>query len=150
MSGTVTGSPVSLATLAQMVADILLANNQIIQSVTVNNLGLIASGEVDIPVDTTAYPVRPVSITLGAANTIMSIAVDGDPPSNGFISLLVWVIQDGTGIRTLTMPENSQWNGGFTPSLSTAPGATDLIQFLSKDGGATWIAAIAIQAAAPE
>lgn len=44
-------------------------------------------------------------------------------------------IQDGTGGRTLVYPSNVVWVGdGVEPTLQTAPGAFDVLSFLSVDG----------------
>ena len=48
----------------------------------------------------------------------------------------------------MTFPNSFRWQGGFSPSLSTAPGATDGIQLMTFDSGVTWIASIAFQVAA--
>jgi hypothetical protein len=37
----------------------------------------------------------------------------------------VWLVQDGTGGRTVTWPVTVVWEGGTTPVLSTAPAAID-------------------------
>jgi hypothetical protein len=40
------------------------------------------------------------------------------------------VLQDGTGSRTLTYPEEVTWPGGTTPTLSTSSGRADLLGFI--------------------
>ena len=44
---------------------------------------------------------------------------------------LLRVTQDGTGGRTLAFGSAYKWPGGSAPTLSTAPGAVDLITFAS-------------------
>lgn len=43
--------------------------------------------------------------------------------------MLLKLIQDGTGSRTVTWPANVKWAGGTEPTLSTGAGDIDLIQF---------------------
>lgn len=49
-------------------------------------------------------------------------------------SYALFVTQDATGSRTLTWNSVFKWPGGVAPTLSTAPGAIDIITFLSKSG----------------
>lgn len=51
-------------------------------------------------------------------------------------SMCLFVIQDGTGSRTLTWPTYIDWNGG-EPTLKTAAGATDLTCFKTATSTAT-------------
>ena len=52
-------------------------------------------------------------------------------------SWLVWLTQDATGGRTVNWPASVVWPGGEAPTLSTAPGAVDIVAFYSRDGGTT-------------
>ena len=83
--------------------------------------------------------------TLAAADTVLSLsaAVGLDVLVTG----VLWLTQDEIGLRMVTFPDNIRWQGGFSPSLSTEPGATDVLQFQTRDGGLTWLAAIAMQVA---
>lgn len=103
--------------------------------------GLVTSGALAL----SFTDMRVHYATLGAADTVLSLsaAVGSDVLVTG----IVWLTQDGTGLRMVTFPENIRWQGGFSPSLSTEPGATDVIQFQTRDGGLTWLAAIAMQVA---
>lgn len=45
-------------------------------------------------------------------------------------NLMLRLVQDGTGSRTVTWPSSVKWdNGGTAPTLSTAANAIDLISF---------------------
>jgi hypothetical protein len=48
-----------------------------------------------------------------------------NPVANSDIQITI--IQDGTGSRTVTWPSSFKWQGGTPPTLSTAPGAKDII-----------------------
>jgi len=58
------------------------------------------------------------------ANTTLSFT----DPSN-VCSLLLMVIQDGTGSRTITWPANVKWPGGTPPTLSTGAFGADIVEF---------------------
>lgn len=46
--------------------------------------------------------------------------------------------QDATGSRLVTWPGGTRWPGGTPPTLSTAAGATDIIELTSYNGGTNW------------
>lgn len=45
------------------------------------------------------------------------------------------LVQDATGGRTATWPTGIRWDGGTTPTLSSAAGATDVFTFIAVTGG---------------
>lgn len=45
----------------------------------------------------------------------------------GPTSVILRVVQDGTGSRTVTWPSEVKWAGGSAPTLTTTAGATDII-----------------------
>lgn len=49
----------------------------------------------------------------------------------------LYIIQDGTGSRTVTWPASVRWSGG-APTLSTGANAVDILVFETIDGGTTW------------
>lgn len=53
-------------------------------------------------------------------------------------TLSLYLVQDGTGSRTVTWPAGVKWPGGTPPTLSTAASSRDLVVLESIDGGATW------------
>ncbi len=63
-------------------------------------------------------------ITLTAATVTLTFTA---PVGVG--SLLLRVIQDGTGGRLITWPASVKWVGGAAPALSTAANAVDIISF---------------------
>lgn len=89
--------------------------------------------------------------TLG--NSVYKGVLTGDVTFNvttthvGFGAVLIAFTQGAGGGFDIAFPDNFRWQGGFSPSLQTVPGATDLLQLLTFDGGATWFAAIVMQAA---
>ena len=48
-------------------------------------------------------------------------------PTSGVTNVLLRVVQDATGGRTITWPANVKWPGGVAPTLSTAANAEDII-----------------------
>lgn len=65
-------------------------------------------------------------ITLGASPIVISFA---NATANRILQLEI--IQDGTGNRTITWPASVEWEGGAAPTLTTTPGAKDVIAFWS-------------------
>jgi hypothetical protein len=57
-------------------------------------------------------------------------------------SLLLSVVQDGTGSRAVTWPASVKWPGGTIPTLGTAASAFNLVSFVTRDGGTTWYGAL--------
>lgn len=80
------------------------------------------------------------------ANANLTLTVISSTGSSIFVTGMVVITQDGIGSRDITWPLNFRWQGGFSPSLSTVPGSTDILQVSTFDGGASWFAAIAMQA----
>jgi len=62
--------------------------------------------------------------TFGSGNETLVFTAPSKP-----CNLLLMVIQDSTGGRTLTFPSNVKWAGGTAPTLSTSGGAIDIISF---------------------
>jgi len=58
-------------------------------------------------------------------------------PSDSFGFTLI-LNQDGTGSRTATWPAAVEWAGGTAPTLTTTASATDILTFVTDDGGTTW------------
>lgn len=52
----------------------------------------------------------------------------------------LYVVQDGTGSRTVGWPGSVKWAGGpsSAPAVSTAANAVDIFVFETIDGGTTW------------
>lgn len=60
------------------------------------------------------------------------------PASGAFRSLLLYVFQDATGLRTITWPASVKWGTAGAPVLSTAASKMDKILLDTVDGGVTW------------
>lgn len=62
-------------------------------------------------------------VTLGGNRTLqLNSPADGQP-------FELWVVQDGTGGRTLTFPVNVLFSNGITPALSVTGGSVDVFKF---------------------
>jgi hypothetical protein len=64
-------------------------------------------------------------MTFGAGNATLSFTA----PHNS-AGLILIIIQDGTGGRTITWPGTVKWPGGTAPTLSTGANAIDVIGFI--------------------
>lgn len=67
-----------------------------------------------------------ITLTMGSSDPTQAVSVS------------VCFVQDATGGRTITWPEEVKWPGGTEPTLSTAPNARDWFTFLTVNGGITW------------
>ena len=70
------------------------------------------------------------TVTLGGSRTMAN-------PTNMVAgqSGSIFIIQDGTGGRTLAWGSYWDFIGGSAPSLSTAPGAVDRVDFIVRSAG---------------
>lgn len=74
------------------------------------------------------------SLTLNANCTLtLTGATNGSA-----CTLVLRLIQDGTGGRTVTWPGSVTWFNGVAPILQTGASAIDIITFETDDGGTTW------------
>ena len=58
--------------------------------------------------------------------------------SGAACSFTLILAQDATGSRTATWPTAVKWPGGTEPTLTTTASRTDILSFLTTDGGTTW------------
>jgi hypothetical protein len=82
------------------------------------------------------------NLTLEGDVTLSFINAVADPPGNSF-SLVIE--QDATGGRSISWPSSVEWDGGSSPSLSTAAGDKHLLSFLTTDGGSTWVGLVSAE-----
>lgn len=61
-----------------------------------------------------------------------------DNPASPGDSFTIFVIQDGTGGRSVTWPSSVEWDSGSEPSQTTSANAVDWYGFVTPDGGDTW------------
>jgi hypothetical protein len=83
--------------------------------------------------------VQAITLTANAIFTLTS------PAAGSFRSLLLLLVQDTTGSRTVTWPGTVHWGGPGAPTLSTAPNAIDIINLFTISGGTSWFAAAGVQ-----
>jgi hypothetical protein len=70
-----------------------------------------------------------------------------NPPASGTAgSFTLFLIQDGTGSRTVTWPGTVDWSGATAPTLTTTAAAVDVLTFITLDGGTIWNGFVAGQA----
>lgn len=60
------------------------------------------------------------------------------PAAGAYRSLMIYVVQDGTGGWTITWPAAVKWGDAGVPVLSTSPLKMDKILLDTVDGGTTW------------
>lgn len=112
-------------------------------AVPVNHLGTVSASAFSI--DVTSHRINAMTLAIDLASFTITTSLTGSV----MVTTLFAITQDSTGSRTIAWPANFLWQGGFSPSLSTAPGATDVIQALTIDGGTTWFVAVAFQVPPP-
>lgn len=83
--------------------------------------------------------VQRVVLTANATLTLTS------PASNSFRSLLLLIVQDATGSRTMTWPASVRWGTPGAPTLSTTGNATDIVNLFTVNGGTTWYASAGVK-----
>lgn len=63
-----------------------------------------------------------------------------NPPSSGVLySFTLITQQDATGSRTITWPASAKWPGALTPPQTTTANAVDVWNFVTYDGGSTYL-----------
>lgn len=60
----------------------------------------------------------------------------------GLVTVVALLTQDATGGRAVTMPPNTTLLGGSTGSINTTANSSSIITLITRDSGATWLAAI--------
>lgn len=65
------------------------------------------------------------------------------PANSQALSLTLLITQDSQGNHLLGFPAEIKWPRGEPPALSSNPNATDILTFLSVDGGESWIGMLA-------
>lgn len=95
-----------------------------------------------------AVPVSGSSRALAAA-TVRHIAYDITLTANCLLTLTggvvgqmqtitVFLRQDATAGRVVTLPSGVKWQGGVVPTTNTVAGRADSYSFTTPDGGVTW------------
>ncbi len=70
-----------------------------------------------------------------------------NPPASGTAgSFTLFLVQDGTGSRTVTWPGTVDWADATAPTLTTTAAAVDVLTFITLDGGTVWNGFVAGQA----
>ena len=64
------------------------------------------------------------NFTFGEANEVFTFTAPSNP-----CNILLKLVQDGTGSRTVTFPATVLWSGGTAPTLTTTASAIDIISF---------------------
>ena len=66
--------------------------------------------------------------------------------ANTAASFTLFLVQDGTGSRTVTWPGSVDWAAATAPTLTTAAAGVDVLTFITLDGGTVWNGFVAGQA----
>lgn len=102
-----------------------------------NNVSALASsGAVSVDCDLGDY------FTLALTGNVTSWTFLNLPAAGKALSLAVRLTQDATA-RTVAWPASFKWANGSAPSISSAPGAVDMLAITTFDQGATWNATLA-------
>ena len=123
-------------TSAAAVNNLITANNWVLTQ---------TSTEVAVP-----YGTGTVTLDFASASNHINIGVlTGNlvlaNPVNftNAVTLNVWITQDATGSRTLTLGTAIKTAGGAGLTLSTAPNAVDVVSLIYNPAKSIWFAAIA-------
>jgi hypothetical protein len=104
------------------------------EAITVAQLKATILGLPSVVLADTPTTAVPINANLGSfytltltSNSVLATPTNLTPGQSFRLEL----IQDGTGSRTLTYPTGGiyWWSGGTAPTLSTTPGAIDLLKF---------------------
>lgn len=102
-----------------------------------NNVNALAgSGGLSVDCDLGDY------FTLGLSGNVTGWTFLNLPAAGKALSLVVRITQDSTA-RTVAWPASFKWSNGAAPSVSSAPGAVDMLAITSFDQGTTWNATLA-------
>lgn len=75
-------------------------------------------------------------ITLTANITTLTIS---NPPASGKIgTMTVWLVQDGTGGRTVTWPAAVDWGDQTAPTIASSANLETIVTLLTRDGGTSY------------
>lgn len=126
--------------LEKVALDTNLSSGQAPQSagVTTQQMTAIGLGSVLPLTDATTIAVDAskgsyFSVTIGATGRTLTIS----NPSPGQ-EVLIEVVQDATGSRTITTWTNWTWAGGTAPTLTTAANAVDLVRATYNATAGKW------------
>jgi hypothetical protein len=78
--------------------------------------------------------------TLNAATVTWAFT---SPPAGAAWSVTLIQSQDATGGRAVVWPSSVQWQDGIAPTLTTTASATDILVFMTPNGGTTWYGQLA-------
>jgi hypothetical protein len=73
-------------------------------------------------------------------NSITTWAFSNPPVSGRAYTFTVFLLQDGTGSRTITWPASVHWTDQVTPTLTTTANRMDAVTMTTFDGGTTYYA----------
>jgi len=76
------------------------------------------------------------------SDTSITFDMTGVPANVESASITVVIKQDSTGPFVPTFQAGIMWPEGIEPTWSTRPGAKDIIELFTVDGGATWFATV--------
>lgn len=114
-------------------ADLLLIRPEIKDYAETGSTPSISSNAITLDLETGNHFV----VSHNANLTTVTIS---NPPASGRIgSFTLWLTQDATGGRTLTLPASCKPYGGSAPTLTTTANALNILSFCTKDGGTTWL-----------
>lgn len=69
----------------------------------------------------------------------VTLAFTNPPPNSTLgVTVTIFLLQDGTGSRTVTWPASVHWSDGLTPVLTTTANRMDAVALTTFDGGTTY------------
>lgn len=98
-----------------------------VHTTTIENVNVVsASGSTETLPDVDVATMHRVTLTANCTLTF--------PTAGAGKSFSLWLVQDGTGSRTVTWDAAADWGGGTAPTLSTGAGKVDVFGFACSDG----------------
>lgn len=108
-----------------------------------NALGTVGTGILNLKVgwNTVTLSANVTAVNVAAQGTSGGVVTYG-PLAGQVYRVGLIITQDGTGSRTLPLASYGtkfKFPGGTAPTLTTAAGSVDVLQFITTDGGATFL-----------
>jgi len=103
----------------------------VLQGLT-EKVNVIASTAATTAIDFAVGYLHAVTLTSNTTFTFANVTTGVS------VSFTMELSQDATGNRVVTWPASVRWPGGVVPSLSLLSSSINVLNFYTRDGGATW------------
>jgi hypothetical protein len=80
-------------------------------------------------------------VNMGAGNTTIAFTNIPTGTDNTGYRIVVYIVQDGTGSRTVSWPGTIVWPAGTAPTLTTTANKIDIFEFRTLNSGSKFFGA---------